>query len=58
MVSTVTFEDADEANVQELSQSHIEELSAMKIFWTWRKNHMMKMNPLMWSLLNTFQQSK
>jgi hypothetical protein len=35
---TIGFEDVDEAVVDRLFQSHVEESSAMKISWSRRKN--------------------
>jgi hypothetical protein len=46
MARTAGFENAAEANVEELFQSYTEELSN-EMFWRWRKNYMMMINPLM-----------
>jgi hypothetical protein len=48
MARTAGFETAAEANVEELFQSYTEELGN-EMFWRWRKNYMMMINPLMWS---------
>jgi hypothetical protein len=38
MARTVGFEDVNEAIVDKLFRSHMEESSPVKIYWSWRKN--------------------
>jgi hypothetical protein len=57
MASTVGSEDIDEANVAESFQLHMKEFSNENLLQL-EKDYMIKMmNPLMWSLLNTIQQT-